>query len=411
MLYPYPVQYFFCTDYDTGDMSKFMQSKIQASVLISTAVGPVRGETGIAGLKLDFNYGLRLQVPEGDWHVRISDADSGKVFLEQDVSEKVLISVETYYVRWLVDVAKDGVYVFSHTLDVAGQKVYFVYFHKAIGDALALFPYIRAFQRERNAEVSYYVMDSFQELFHRFYPDIPLRSQAEEDTYATYVLAAGVKEQGYAPLDGRTIPMWQMGQFLLGLHTPVTFRDVSKWPLPKRAIKEPYVCVGIQATTVLKGWLYPNGWNEVVAYLRSLGYRVLCIDKDRELHEMDCVSKIPEGAEDFTGERPLEERADLLFHAAFFIGLGSGLSWLANAVGCPVVLISGFSRCWAEFPTPYRVFNKLVCNGCYNDLKSDFLWKGCAFDRNSKRWMECSTTISPVMVIEAIDRLRREEQR
>ena len=27
------------------------------------------GETGIEGLLIDFNCGLRLQIPEGDWHV------------------------------------------------------------------------------------------------------------------------------------------------------------------------------------------------------------------------------------------------------------------------------------------------------------------------------------------------------
>ena len=39
---------------------------------------------------------------------------------------------------------------------------------------------------------------------------------------------------------------------------------------------------------------------------------------------------IPYGAEDFTGRRPLQERIDLLYHADFFIGLSSGLSWVAN---------------------------------------------------------------------------------
>jgi autotransporter strand-loop-strand O-heptosyltransferase len=42
---------------------------------------------------------------------------------------------------------------------------------------------------------------------------------------------------------------------------------------------------------------------------------------------------------------------DLLRHASFFIGLGSGLSWLAWASGIPVVLISGFSLPNSEFYT------------------------------------------------------------
>ena len=34
------------------------------------------GETGIEGLKIDFNFGLRLDVPDGNFHVKISDFDS-----------------------------------------------------------------------------------------------------------------------------------------------------------------------------------------------------------------------------------------------------------------------------------------------------------------------------------------------
>ena len=40
----------------------------------------------------------------------------------------------------------------------------------------------------------------------------------------------------------------------------------------------------------------------------------------------------------------LQERARWLKHAAFFVGLSSGLSWLAWAVGTPVVMISGLHR-------------------------------------------------------------------
>ena len=58
---------------------------------------------------------------------------------------------------------------------------------------------------------------------------------------------------------------------------------------------------------------------------------------------------IPNGAEDETGDQPLTERARWLKHADFFIGLSSGLSWLAWAAGTPVVIISGFTHPLNEF--------------------------------------------------------------
>ena len=98
------------------------------------------------------------------------------------------------------------------------------------------------------------------------------------------------------------------------------------------------------------------------------------------------------------------DRINLIAYADFFIGLGSGLSWLANACNIPVILISGFSLPLGEFDTSYRVTNLLVCHGCYNDIRVD--WKDyCPYHLGTEREYECSKSISPGMVIEAIERL------
>jgi autotransporter strand-loop-strand O-heptosyltransferase len=139
----------------------------------------------------------------------------------------------------------------------------------------------------------------------------------------------------------------------------------------------------------------------------DLGYRVLCIDKAKHYtRTTEFTMNMPENAEDFTADRPLLERADMLCHADFFIGLSSGLSWLAYTADCPVIMIAGFTMCWSEFPTPYRVYNKLVCTGCYNDLRIN--WQGNGCERHwagSPEILQCSKKITPRMVIQAIDRL------
>lgn len=56
------------------------------------------GETPISGLRLDFNCGLRLDVPEGNFRVRISDADSGQVFFDKYVSGGRLLSIEQIFI-------------------------------------------------------------------------------------------------------------------------------------------------------------------------------------------------------------------------------------------------------------------------------------------------------------------------
>ena len=110
---------------------------------------------------------------------------------------------------------------------------------------------------------------------------------------------------------------------------------------------------------------------------------------------------IPNGAEDETGDRPLQERARWLKHAEFFVGLSSGLSWLAWAAGIPVVLISGFTHPTNEFETPYRVINYHACNSCWNDVRvrfdhKDFLW--CPRHRDTPRQFECTRLITAEQV-------------
>ena len=95
----------------------------------------------------------------------------------------------------------------------------------------------------------------------------------------------------------------------------------------------------------------------------------------------------------------------MLYHAEFFIGLSSGLAWVADAVDCPVVMIAGFTQDWHEFYTPYRVANRFVCNGCFNDIRVFYLFDNCPYHKDTPRALECQKKISPLMVINAIKRL------
>ena len=117
---------------------------------------------------------------------------------------------------------------------------------------------------------------------------------------------------------------------------------------------------------------------------------------------------VPEGAEDFTGALPLQERIDLISQGDFFIGLSSGLSWLAWAAGVPVVMISGFTLPFNEFHTPYRMINYHLCNGCWNDLSLRFDLKdfyACPRHKGTERAYECTRLLTSGQVCRAIDRL------
>lgn len=164
-----------------------------------------------------------------------------------------------------------------------------------------------------------------------------------------------------------------------------------------------YVCIATQSTLQCKYWNNKTGWIQVVDYLNQLGYDVVCIDQHYSFGAMpDNMNNIPYNAIDKTGDISLRERINDLYHCEFFIGLGSGLSWLAWACEKPVIMISGFSDPKSEFTTPYRVHTKNVCNSCWNDVslffdKSNWLW--CPRNKN----FECSREITFKMVQDKID--------
>lgn len=411
-IFPYPIRYFTCRQYD--EQQKIEMEKLDNNFFdgLQAYVGAVAGETGIDGLKLDFRCGMRLQIPVGKWHIRISHQETGEVFLEEDLQEIILVSQEKYYIPWKIEVFAVEEKVFEHVFDPTGQHVHIVMVSQAVGDTIAFMLGVKAFRKKYKAELSMFVTDKMRNFVREWYPDVPHREQLPDETYAVFWVGGALTNKQWIPVHGKLIPLQAFSQYVLGLDKMP--ERVSWQPRQPRQIKEPYVCIGVQASSPVKSWLWPHGWDEIVAYLKDKGYRVLCIDKSKamamEAHNL--TIRMPAGAEDFTGNYSLAERADMLAYADFFIGLGSGLSWLAWIAGCPVIMIAGFSAVWYEFPEAYRVFNPMACHGCFNDLQDDYMKEPCRrYAHDKQHYLECQRKISPIMVKRVIDRCCRDIQR
>ena len=359
---------------------------------------------------LDFNDGARVRVPAGNYHVRFTDMDTMNVLFEADFSDAVASSTKKYYVRFRVELWKDGQLILTHDLDLKGRNVHIVFPIGTLGDIIAWFPYAEEFRLKHGCKMYCTMQDALADLFRLSYPDIIYLHEGEEvpDCYATYYMGLYPMsdEKKHNPIDHRVAGLQKVIPPLLGLDYRELRPELKH--CPERPIAEPYVCIATKTTAYAKFWNNPTGWAEVIAYLKEKGYRVLCIDKDRNIEVGGLSITMPEGAEDFTGNLPLQERVDLLAHADFFIGLSSGLSWLAWAAGTPVILISGFSLPFTEFYTPYRVINYHTCTGCWNnpekslDLKNFF---SCPEHAGTDRAFECSRLITAGHVCREIDRL------
>ena len=303
--------------------------------------------------------------------------------------------------------------MFRHDYDAADREVLIQFPVGTLGDTMGWFPYAVKFQQLHGCRLTCAMSGLIIPLFHDAYPDITFVTHEEvqaEQFYATYCIGLFFDDADHIwqPTDFRHVGLHRTAGYILGVDPDrggAAHRHRRRRPADRRAL-----CLHRRAELArsCKYWNNPNGWREVVAFLKASGYRVVCIDQ-KPVHGTGLVwTHIPHGCEDETGDRPLAERARWLRHAAFFVGLSSGLSWLAWAAGTPVVMISGFTHPTNEFATPYRVINWHACNSCWNDVRvrfdhKDFLW--CPRHAGTPRQFECTRLITAAQVTETLKRI------
>ena len=279
----------------------------------------------------------------------------------------------------------------------------------SLGDSLAWVPQVEEYRRFNQCEVDLYMSPRLRCLFETTYP--LLNFIPELPKKIEHGISIGCHKPNHI-----TLPVIQIATDQLGLAYQEIKPKIQLPPNLKNNFNKKYVCIATQSTAQCKYWNNPSGWKQTVNYLKTLGYEVVCIDRDACFGVKDHWNYTPDNAirkNDTQGsgepEIPLMDRINDIYFCEFFIGLGSGLSWLAWALNKPVVLISGFSAPKAEFYTSYRVINQDVCNSCFNDVdcmpfdKGDWMW--CPRHKGTSRAFECSKEITFEMVKKQIDRL------
>lgn len=387
-------------------------------------------QKGPRGIRYDFNHGARVVLPSrttGQWRIRLTDLDTGNILFQSDNQGAFIRSSKRFFVRFgiqISEIEEDGTVkpVFTHEQEVRDRPVLIHLPVGTLGDTMGWFPYAARFAEEKGAQVTVSLSKLILPLFKDSYPHITLVSHEEveekklaETAYATYCIGLFFDDAAFEwqPTDFRHVGLHRTAGYILGVD-PTEEAPRLSLPDESRPIAEPYVCIAVQASTQAKMWNNPNGWREVIAFLKERGFRVICIDQ-KPVHGQGIVwNHIPHGAEDETGDRPLAERARWLRHASAFIGLSSGLAWLAWATGCPTVMISGFTHPDNEFDTPYRIINWHTCNSCWNDVRhrfdhTDYLY--CPRHKGTDRHLECTRLITSTQVIGVLKRVPELEPR
>ncbi|MGI4799351.1 MAG: autotransporter strand-loop-strand O-heptosyltransferase [Janthinobacterium lividum] len=391
-----------------------------ASALPYPPSAEVPTQHAAGGIRFDFNMGARVVLPTrtdgGLWRVRLRDIDTGNILFETTTPGASVNSTKRYFIRFGIEVWDGEARVLEHVYQGRDRDVLIQFPIGTLGDTLAWFPYAARFADMHGCRLTCALSGLIIPLLRDAYPHIRFVTHEElfeqalaETFYATYSLGLFFDDTDYnwQPTDFRLVGLHRTAGYILGV-SPGEEAPHLALSDEGRPIEEPYVCIAVQSSSQPKYWNNPHGWHEVVAFLKAGGYRVVCIDQ-KAIHGTGLVwNHIPHGVEDQTGDRPLVERARWLKHAALFVGTSSGLSWLAWAAGCPVVLISGFTQVTNEFSTPYRVINYHACNSCWNDVRhrfqhQDFLW--CPRHAGTERQFECTRLITAEQVKNTIRRI------
>lgn len=304
-----------------------------------------------------------------------------------------------YFVDWRIEI-KSTNYNLDYNLNLKDKKVFIAFESKSLGDNIAWIPYVDLFQKKHNCIV---VCSTFyNSLFINQYPNIEFANpgQTINDIHALYRIGLFYDGETFDskkhPSNPIKEPLMKIASDILGLDF---IEKKPKLPLlSNKKVKR--VCIAPHSTSQCKYWNNPTGWQEVVDYLNNVGYEVRLLSKEEDGF---MGNKNPIGVV----KQPPSDTIEILKtiqESELFIGLSSGLSWLAWASGTPTILISGFTDDYLEPKNDLiRIINKNVCNGCWHTHKFDAGdWNWCPMHKGTSREFECTKEITSKMVINEI---------
>ena len=332
------------------------------------------------------------------YNIKFIDNDTNELIHEQTIPTKTWVKTNRkYYTNWKVRVEVNDEVYSDHLLNLTGKRVIIVLDSIALGDRICWASYIEEFRKKHNCIL--FLATGMNWLFKKAYPEINFIEYdiTIPDIYATYSIRMEEKDKDINKNNWHLIPLQQAATDYLGLEYKEIRPDIQVKRL-KRPIKNRYVCIAESSTFRCKYWNHPKGWQTLVDYLNSVNYKVMVITKERSFLK-NVVHK--------TGKN-LEETVNNLQHCEFFIGVSSGLAWLAWGLGKQVSIISGCTMPFVEMQDCIRIINTNVCHGCFNDPEIDLETKNWDFCPRNNNYI-CSSSITPEMVIDKIQQLIKKE--
>jgi len=331
-----------------------------------------------------------------DYNVKFFD-EEGVCHYENTIKPNHWVKLNRgYYTKWRAVVTRDNEVIYDNTMDLTNKRVYISFDSKSLGDSIAWIPYVLEFKKKHNCKVI--VSTFWNHLFENEYPEIEfvVPGTTVHNLYAMYTIG-WFYNTDKEPVLPNTIPLQQTITNILGLEFKEIKPNIHNTIHP-RPYQKKYVTIATNSTAGCKFWTR-EGWQSLINYLHNLGYKVINVSK--EDNPFENANKIKNTS--------IHHTMNVIHHSEFFIGLSSGLSWLAWALGKQVVMISNFTNEEHEFMfNCTRIVNHSVCNGCWNKPEFTFDkgdWNWCPVNKGTEKQFECHKSITPEMVIQQIQHL------
>ena len=301
-----------------------------------------------------------------------------------------------YFTKWNTKVWEDGALIYDETLNYKGKRVFISFDSSSLGDTIAWIPYVLEFKKKHECDVIVSTHKNF--LFEEAYPELEFvpPGSTVNNIHGMYNVGWFYDEKK-EPQMPNTIPLQKAITNILGLDFEEIKPRIS-YHVGQRPYEQKYVTIATNSTSGCKFWT-KEGWQELINHLHGLGYKVVNVSKEK--NPFKNAKQI--------NNTSMENTINVIHHSEFFIGLSSGLSWLAWGMGKHVVMISNFTEPDHEFTSNCtRVINLSVCNGCWNNPifkfdKGDWNW--CPVHKGTNRQFECHKSITSKMVVDQIQHL------
>lgn len=341
------------------------------------------------------------------YHVKFIDSVTNKTLygcgIEPNQWTKASIR---YFVNWRIEIENLSTgEITMDRFDPSGKIIRVSLDSSSLGDTIAWMPHVNEFAEKHDCIVILSTFKNF--LFDTTkYPKVKFVNPGVvyENIYADYLIGWFYDDFGVNfylnPREFKSIPLQAVTSDILGL-PQTTLKPHLLINDRKPPLKSKYICIAIHSTAQAKYWNNPTGWQEITDHYKSKGYEVVVVSKEEDGY---MGNPNPKGVI-YMKDNSMDTLVTYLYSCEIFIGISSGISWLAWALNKKTVIISGFSKPVTEplDDNVIRISDKSVCNGCFNSYRLDAGdWNWCPVNKGTSRQFECSKVITAERVIKAI---------